>query len=113
MKKIKGFEKIYGERFQMGGIIWEVSDAGSHSSYIRFKLRIVDVGKRSDVDSSLGISCFLEIHTPTPTLEFWRMGGHLYTLPLKPSHYESKQSFLSAIINGMQVLSILSNRNII
>jgi hypothetical protein len=110
MNKIKGFEKIYGERFQMGGIIWEVENIGSNPRYIPFALTIVDVGKRSDVDSSLSISCFLEIHTPNPTLEFWRMGGHLYTLPLKPSHYESKQSFLSAIINGMQVLS---NRNII
>ena len=106
---IKGFEKIYGERFQMGGIIWEVENIGSNPRYIPFALTIVDVGKRSDVDSSISISCFLDLNTP-PILEFWRMGGHLYTLPLKPSHYESKQSFLSAIINGMQVLS---NRNII
>jgi hypothetical protein len=104
MKMIKGFEKIYGERFQMGGIIWEVENIGSNPRYIPFALTIVDVGNRSDVDSSLSISCFLEIHTPNPTLEFWRDGSHLHTIELKPEYYESKSSFIRTIVAGMQTL---------
>ena len=103
MKKIKGFEKIYGERFQMGGIIWEVSDAGSHSSYIRFKLRIVDAGKRAGDITYRYITCFLDFYHQ-PTLEFWRDGSHMHTIELKPEYYESKSAFIRTIVAGMQTL---------
>jgi len=104
MKKIVGFEKIYGKRFQMMGIVWEVQQSNPHPQYTGFVLKIVDAGQWKVRITYKVISCFLDFYAK-PTLEFWCDGGHLYTVELKPLHYESLDAFLGTIVGGMQILN--------
>jgi hypothetical protein len=103
MKKIVGFEKIYGERFQVMGITWEVQEVAAKPQYTPFALRIVDGGKWKDGITYKIISCFLDFYTK-PTLEFWCDGGHLHTVMLKPSDCKTKTAFLGTIVEGMLAL---------
>jgi len=100
MKNIVGFEKIYGQRFQVMGIIWEVQKSSPHPQYTPFALRIVDAGKWNDIITYKIITCFLGFYRK-PTLEFWCDGGYLHTVMLKPSDYETKSAFLGTIVRGM------------
>jgi hypothetical protein len=100
MKKIVGFEKIYGERFQIMDIKWEVQSAGQNPNYTPFSLKIVDTGEWKDIIDDKIVSCFLDFHG-APTLEFWCDRVHLHTMMLKPSGYKTKMAFLQTIVGGM------------